>query len=414
MIGKQIKGKSFGGLLKYVLSKENAKVVGKNMLGETAQELSAEFAEARKLRPQLEKAVYHASLSLPKGETLSDTKWEDVATNYLNEMGFSGSQFVAVLHQDTEHQHIHIVASRIRLDGSVVSDSHDYRRSEDTIRGIELRHNLSVVERSQSVERRAPTSKELRHSLQTGKPSVKLQLQSLIDQVMSSSSTVTEFINQLNILGIVVDPNVAKNGVVTGISFILDGERMKGSNLGRRYTWKSLTTKGEISYGPDRDNETIRRAGDQATASKSRERIERGKTNSIQQSGRFERVSRAFNRLTRKNLRGRGEADQNPNRYDSEVRRNTAKHIFGFDIGGKEGVGRSSGNQRQDDKSEQSPRSNALKSRRTPFTLEPDVVDKRGQLRDRGASAKVSTPFDLDVAKGKPNKGRGSGPDFGL
>ncbi|WP_366519929.1 relaxase/mobilization nuclease domain-containing protein [Halodesulfovibrio sp.] len=40
-------------------------------------------------------------------------------------MGFSNSQYVVVRHNDTEHDHIHIIANRVSMDGAVVSESNE-------------------------------------------------------------------------------------------------------------------------------------------------------------------------------------------------------------------------------------------------------------------------------------------------
>ncbi|TAG22567.1 MAG: relaxase, partial [Oscillatoriales cyanobacterium] len=103
MIGKQIKGTGFRGCLNYVLGKKDAALIGGTMCGQTPEELAAEFAIARQLRPNLKVAVFHAT--------------------YMKTMGFDNNQYTVVKHSDTKHDHIHIVASRIRLDGSVVDDS---------------------------------------------------------------------------------------------------------------------------------------------------------------------------------------------------------------------------------------------------------------------------------------------------
>ena len=113
------------------------------MLGQNAKELASEFSISRQLRPNLSRVVYHASLSLPPGESLSDSQWSEVSMRYMEGMGFKGAQFTAVKHTDTNHAHIHIIASRVRLDGSVVSESHDYRCSETHIRGLEKEFGLS-------------------------------------------------------------------------------------------------------------------------------------------------------------------------------------------------------------------------------------------------------------------------------
>lgn len=122
MIGKQIKGRSFSKLLAYLLGKEGARVIGSNMEGSNPRELAAEFRFSERLNPRVQRVVYHASLSLPPEEHLEDDEWGAIAQKYLHTMGFDMNQYVVVRHTDREHDHAHIVANRIRLDGTTVSD----------------------------------------------------------------------------------------------------------------------------------------------------------------------------------------------------------------------------------------------------------------------------------------------------
>ncbi len=150
MIVKATKGKGFRGALEYVLngpadgSKNKwAVVIGSNMAGQTARELAAEFGALRKLRPNLGKAVAHFSLSLPPSEGLiSDEGFQSIALRFLDGMGFTDVPYLIARHHDTEHQHVHIIASRVRTDGSVVSDKNDYRRAESLAREIEMEFEL--------------------------------------------------------------------------------------------------------------------------------------------------------------------------------------------------------------------------------------------------------------------------------
>lgn len=256
MIGKQTKGRSFRGVLKYLLSKEGAEIVGGNMIGRDARELSSEFAISRDLRPKLSRVVYHASLSLPHGEALKDAQWRDVAETYTQKMGFQNSQYVAVKHSDTNHQHIHIVASRVGLDGKVVSESHDYRRSEKIIRGIEREYELSPVLPSHESRSRAPTSGELHKSLREGRASTKVRLQGVINRAIADRPSMSTFVDRMEASGVSVLPNIAKTGRITGVSFRLDGEQMKGSNLGRGFTWSGLQKRG-VEYVKNRDFERL-------------------------------------------------------------------------------------------------------------------------------------------------------------
>jgi hypothetical protein len=117
MIAKAVKGKGFRGALEYDLGKERGRVIDTNMTGDDPRALAAEFGEIRKLRPGLAKAVLHVSLSAAPGEHLTDDQWRAIGQRYLHGMGLSHNQYVITRHNDTEHEHIHLLANRIRFDG---------------------------------------------------------------------------------------------------------------------------------------------------------------------------------------------------------------------------------------------------------------------------------------------------------
>ena len=153
MIGKQIKGRSFSKLLNYLFGKDGASLIGSNMEGTTPSGLAAEFRFCRQLNPRVSRSVYHVSLSLPHTEHLENDTWHEIAQKYLQAMGFDMNQYVVVRHSDRDHDHAHIVASRVRLDGTTVSDSWDYRRSEAAIRQLEQDYGLQSLHSSQEQDR---------------------------------------------------------------------------------------------------------------------------------------------------------------------------------------------------------------------------------------------------------------------
>jgi hypothetical protein len=69
-------------------------------------------------------------------------------------MGFDDNQYVVVRHCDRAHDHIHIIASRIKLDGSCVSDSWDHLRIQTVMRELEQEFNLTPVESTWEKEKR--------------------------------------------------------------------------------------------------------------------------------------------------------------------------------------------------------------------------------------------------------------------
>lgn len=88
------RGKNFAGVVFYSLKpgshhKNDPIVIGGNMLSNSANELIAELDISKKLRPDVQKAVWHNSLRLPKGESLPFEQWSCIADNYMARMGFS-------------------------------------------------------------------------------------------------------------------------------------------------------------------------------------------------------------------------------------------------------------------------------------------------------------------------------------
>ncbi|MCW6050179.1 relaxase/mobilization nuclease domain-containing protein [Lyngbya sp. CCAP 1446/10] len=262
MIGKQIKGTGFQGCLNYVLGKKDAALIGGTMCGQTPEELATEFAIARQLRPSLKVVVFHASLSVASTEKLensekNDQRWLAIAANYMKAMGFDNSQYAVVKHSDTEHDHIHIVASRIRLDGGVVDDSWDYYKSQEAIRQLEQNYNLETVTPSWETDKRAPTTGEHRQLKSKGDKSVRVQLQDIIDEVTQDNPSMPEFVERLQQQGVEVQVGLTRNGFSKGISYNLDGVALSGTQLGKAYTFYGLQKHRGVSYDKGRDSAII-------------------------------------------------------------------------------------------------------------------------------------------------------------
>ena len=261
MIGKQIKGTSFRGVLNYLHAKEGSRLIGGNMAGKTPRTLAAEFRVARELNPQLKKAVYHASLSLAKTERVDEERWRALAADYIKGMGFSGSQYAVYRHADRDHDHIHIVASRIRLtDGSTVSDSWDYRRSEALIRSLEEQYQLEAVRSSRERESRAPTTGEQRRFVRTGEVGERVRLQTLLDHATQDCPSMPQLIHRLKDQGVDVRVSYTRNQKVRGISYSLDGVAFSGTHLGKAYTFPGLQKYRGVTYDHRRQYEETRTA----------------------------------------------------------------------------------------------------------------------------------------------------------
>lgn len=270
MIGKLIKGRGARGLIDYLLDKVDqkgdprpqARIIGGTFAGRAAREIAAEFGALHALRPRIGVYVVHEALRLPEGDPdLDDETWSQIATRWATEMGFE--DFLIVNHGDG---HVHIAASRIKRDGSVVSDAQDYRRSETIIRQIEKDFDLTVVESSHLLDQKkavdhhkAPDRGQIIYSEVSGEAPPSMRIAALIDGIIEDGATVSELIEQLEDAGIAVHPNIASTGRVSGLAYEIDGIRVTSKAMGRGFTWSNLQKRG-LSYEPDRDDAAIREA----------------------------------------------------------------------------------------------------------------------------------------------------------
>ena len=262
------RGSGFAGCINYCLGRDPdhthlpGEIIGGNMSGTNALELSHEFSASRVLRPSIEKPVWHNSLRLPAGEHVSPEKLSAIADDYMQRMGFSDMhQRIYIMHNDIEGQHVHVVASRIGLDGSLYLGKNENLISTRIIQNLEIIHCLKITKGQQYNEetgkvimpKRSQLKKgEVEKAMHTGERPIKLQLQESILVAMQDKPTPQGFVKRLETLGITAIPNVASTGKMNGFSFEKDGVAYKASQLGDVYKWQNLE-KG-IDYEQIRDS----------------------------------------------------------------------------------------------------------------------------------------------------------------
>jgi hypothetical protein len=258
MIGKIVIGKDFYGVLAYNEKKVEegiGYVIDSNIEHSTAVNMTDEFNLVRQLRPGLGKAVFHVSLNLPYSDTLNDKEFASFGCDYLMKMGFDNNQFIMYRHTDTEHEHIHIIANRVRYSGRVTSDSNIKKKSREVLNNLEEKYRLTQV-LGKTKTTKSLTQKEIEKTLRTGAAPKKLILQDKIWAIISTATNTAEFIKLLKAQNISPKFNVSKTtGRVSGISFNYVDVIYKGSSLGKRFSWNSIVK--HIDYEQTRDRTII-------------------------------------------------------------------------------------------------------------------------------------------------------------
>lgn len=269
MLARITKGQDFAGCLRYVLERSGAERIGGNMEGTTVAELTTEFhlsvqcQQRRSPHKPTQAIVCHTSLSVELGCKLDAPTWNAIAKDYLREMGFDQNQYVLARHTDTQHDHVHLIVSRLRLDGTTVESWLDYRRAQEVLRQLEQQYKLQAVLPSWETEVKPPTVGEIRQFRRTGEPSVRAMLQVVIDDALLTATTIDEFQNQLATQGIEIRLRQISSGIA-GISYKLNDVAFPGYKLGKRYTWTRIEEQLGVNY--ERPDPTTRQGEIDANA----------------------------------------------------------------------------------------------------------------------------------------------------
>ena len=89
----------------------------------------------------------------PQDGALSDGIKLQTASGFMERMGYSNSSWVAFDHQrdDHQHDHIHVIAHAISLDGKRITDSLDFGRSRKAI--VEIEEDLGLTPSMPNIEK---------------------------------------------------------------------------------------------------------------------------------------------------------------------------------------------------------------------------------------------------------------------
>ena len=156
MVAKISLGKSIYGALSYnaeKINKEKGRVLDTNKIyndGSGNINIHRAYEDFKRWMPQstkAEKTMMHISLNPHPDDCLSEMQYTQLAHEYMEKMGFAEMPYIIVKHADIDRHHIHIVALRVRPDGSCISDRNNFYRSKEVTRELERKYGLHTAER---------------------------------------------------------------------------------------------------------------------------------------------------------------------------------------------------------------------------------------------------------------------------
>ena len=238
MIGKIKKGKSFGGCVRYVMGKDDAKILASDgvLLG-TNREMIDSFNCQCLLNPKIKQPLGHIALSFKPEDAprLTDEFMTKIALEYMELMGIKNTQFILVRHHNTDNPHCHLVYNRINYDGKVISSQNDFKRNEIATKRLKDKYGLTYA------EDKSKTNVKKLHNPER----VKYEIHNAVKAALKRSRTWEEFNEELKRRGVLLEfvrrrKDVRTLDDVQGIRFQKDGLTFKASQISRQFSFEKL------------------------------------------------------------------------------------------------------------------------------------------------------------------------------
>jgi hypothetical protein len=111
----------------------------------TIREKKDRFANLIDLNPQTRRAATSLVVEFPPGERLGKADLIDIARELMEGVGFGNQPYLVYRHDDTAHQHLHVISTKIKSDGDRIPESFiGVRRLQPSAREIEKRYHLAT------------------------------------------------------------------------------------------------------------------------------------------------------------------------------------------------------------------------------------------------------------------------------
>ncbi len=247
MIGKVVIGKSFAGCVRYVMEKKGAQVLDDfGVRSKDATLVIKDFNVIRRKKPSIKNAVMHTSISFAHQDIVNNDLMMHIGRDYVEKMDMQEHQYLIVRHQDTRHEHMHIISNRIGFNGEVASDRWCKNRAAHACDELEEKYGLTIARYQQN-------KKDVRLDKVPVMKRVKEEIRGAVQEGLDRGvDDLDEFIEGLSVKKIEVKIKKQSTGRINGISFEKDGLAFKGSAISKEFSYGRLNKRLEENWSQNR------------------------------------------------------------------------------------------------------------------------------------------------------------------
>ncbi|MEM9416987.1 MAG: relaxase/mobilization nuclease domain-containing protein [Bacteroidota bacterium] len=235
------KGKSISHLsasINYALDREEAVILDKNIVAEAPHEVAKEFKMFQVFNERCERnnLSFVISPTIKDGKALTQGQFVELNKAFLKAMKLEDHQYIAFVHKNTAHKHIHLYVNRIGYQGKAYNDQFISNRASRAAEGIAQQMGLQTAKEMQQLKHAK------RQSVWPGMRHIK----ELAHQTLSASGvrSVEGFVAAFNKKGAVsgfrAEAYHNNQGAFQGLRFYAGDEKFKASEIDRSLGKKQL------------------------------------------------------------------------------------------------------------------------------------------------------------------------------
>jgi hypothetical protein len=212
------------------------------------------FERLNSLNERATTKTLHVSLNFDPSEKLAENKLLQIASDYMQRIGFGQQPYLVYKHEDAGHPHIHIVSTTIKADGSRIN-THNIGRnqSEKARKEIEKQYGLIKAERHQQLIKPGTKPVDVEKVIY-GETETKRSISNVVSAVFRSYKfcSLPEFNAALKQFNVIADRGKEEGRIYKNRGLVyrvldVDGNKVgvpiKASSIGCKPTLASLEKK---------------------------------------------------------------------------------------------------------------------------------------------------------------------------
>lgn len=194
----------------------------------------AGFERLNSLNERATTKTLHVSLNFDPSEKLTENKLAQIASDYMNKIGFGEQPYLVYKHEDAGHPHIHIVSTTIKADGSRIN-THNIGKNQSEKARKEIEQTYGLVKAESQQQLRSPGIKPVDAAkVIYGKDETKKSISNVVGAVFSSYKfcSLPEFNAALKQFNVVADRGKEESRIYKNRGLVYRIQDANGNKVG--------------------------------------------------------------------------------------------------------------------------------------------------------------------------------------